>query len=258
MPSTTVLAPASPAEAAAAIAAEPDITVIGGGTIVIPRHMLGEVAPERALWLGRAGLDGVREDGDTIVVGSAATLARCRDLPAPVGPCAANIGDVEVQAQATIGGNICAGPPCGDLRGPLLALEATVRVAGAGGERTVGPGEFFEDTGASLVLDVSFERPEAGAFVPLRRHHTESLTAIGISAVRSAGGQVRLAATGVAPDARRLASAEAALDDGGSAADAAEAALDDCDLYDDVLASAAYRRRVLPTLIRRALEQLGG
>ncbi len=258
MPTTTVLAPASPEEAAAALAAEPDITVIGGGTIVVPRHMLGGVAIERALWLGRAGLDRVREDGDTVVVGATATMAGCRDLPAPLGPCAANVGDVEVQAQATIGGNICAGPPCGDLQGPLLALEASVRVANAAGESTVSAAEFFSDTGGSIVLDVSFRRPAAGAFVPLCRHHTESLTAIGVSAVRSADGEIRLAATGVAPEARRLSSAESALASGADPADAAEAASADVEPYDDALASAAYRSRVLPVLIRRALDELGG
>jgi carbon-monoxide dehydrogenase medium subunit len=69
---------------------------------------------------------------------------------------------------------------------------------------------------------------------------------------------VLVAACGVGPRAVRLQSVERALADPASVADAASAALDDLDPQDDALASAWYRRSVLPTLVRRALEQLQG
>jgi carbon-monoxide dehydrogenase medium subunit len=69
---------------------------------------------------------------------------------------------------------------------------------------------------------------------------------------------VRVAAGGVGPRATRLASVERALADGASTAEAAAEALGDIDPQDDALASAWYRRSVLPTLVTRALTQLQG
>jgi CO/xanthine dehydrogenase FAD-binding subunit len=256
---STVLAPSSSEEIGAAIAAEPGIVVVSGGTLVVPQHAVGGAASDRVMWLGRAGLDRVTEADGRITVGAMASLATCRELPSPIGPCASNIGDGEVQAQATLGGNISAPAPYGDLRGPLLALEADIHRVGPDGEETVDAAAGFAGpSGGSIVLEVSFEAPVAGSFVALQRHHTQALTAIGVSVVRTAGGELRLAATGMAPDARRLPSAEAVLAAGGGPDEAARAVVADIDPYDDALASAAYRSRVFPALVGRALSQLGG
>ena len=254
-----VLMPSSEAEVVAAVTEQPLATVLAGGTLLVPQHTLGEIAPARAVWLGRAEMDGISQSNGRITVGAAAPLAACATLASPVGPCAANIGDNEVKAQATIGGNVCSPAPYGDLRGPLLALGAVLRWADPGGIHTGGIDDFAAVGGSRpgvVLLDIAFAAPAAGSFVALRRHHTQSLTAMTVSAVR-ADGAVTLAATGAAPDACRLHAAESVLADGGSVADAAAAAADDADPYDDALASAAYRRRVLPVYVGRALEQLG-
>jgi CO/xanthine dehydrogenase FAD-binding subunit len=74
-----------------------------------------------------------------------------------------------------------------------------------------------------------------------------------VTGVRAASGDVRLAATGLAGHGRRLPSAEAAA---GDPETASAAALDDVELGDDALASAWYRSRALPVLVRRVLSQL--
>ena len=252
--------PSSEAEAVAAVTEQPYATVLAGGTLLVPQHTLGQVAVDRAVWLGRADMDGISRSNGRMTVGAAAPLAACARLGAPVGPCAANIGDNEVNAQATIGGNVCAPAPYGDLRGPLLALGAMLRWADPAGAHTGGVDDFAaagQGRAGVLLLDIAFAVPAAGSFVALRRHHTQSLTAMTVSAARSEDGSVTIAATGAAPDACRLPSAEAVLAGGGSMAEAAEAAVADADPYDDALASAAYRRRVLPVYVSRALEQLG-
>ncbi len=255
-----VIIPNSRDEAVAAVAGNAGVTVVAGGTLVVPQHGLGEHPVATAVWLGRAGMDAISTDSGRITVGAAATLAACVELPSPVGACAANISDGEVRAQATIGGNVCSPLPYGDLRGPLMAVDATVRWADADGVHSASVCDPIGLVGSAqglLVLDISFDAPAAGAFVAMRRAHTQSLTAMAVSAARGADGVVRLAATGAAPDAFRLAAAEAVLAAGGSADDAAQAALEDADPYDDALASASYRRRVLPTYVRRALDGLG-
>jgi CO/xanthine dehydrogenase FAD-binding subunit len=254
---TDVLLPTSPGEAVSAFGDGSGVTVVGGGTIVMPEISAGRLRPTKTLLLARAGLAEVSQDGGTVTLGATAPLQALVELPAPVGPCAANIGDIEIRAQATLGGNLCAGEgrdaPRGDLQGALVAVGAKVRSAGAGGETTGPLEDFLAHRRDRLVLDVSYDEPAAGAFAALDRPHTHEYTALAVSAARLQDGSVRLAATGAGSSAVRLTSAEA---EAGDLQAAGEAALRDVTPHDDALASAWYRSRVLPVLVRRALAQL--
>jgi len=254
---TDVLIPSSPDEAVSAYGDGAGVTVVAGGTIVIPEIGAGRLNPSKTLLLARAGLAGVSRGGAKVTIGATAPLEALVDLPAPVGPCAANVGDIEIRTRATLGGNLCAGEglgaPRGDLQGALLAVGAQVRSAGAGGETTEPLEDFLAHRRDRLVLDVSYDEPAAGAFVALDRPHTHEYTVLAVSAARLADGTVRLAATGAGSWAVRLPSAEAAAADPQAAGDAA---LQDVTPHDDALASAWYRSQVLPVLVRRALTQL--
>jgi CO/xanthine dehydrogenase FAD-binding subunit len=254
---TDVLIPASPEEAVSAYGDGAGITLIGGGTIVMPDITAGRLKPSTTILLARAGLSAVTREGGRVTIGATASLEALVGLPAPVGPCAANVGDGEIRGQATVGGNLCAGEgrgaPRGDLQGALIAVGAVVRSAGAGGEITEPVEGFLASRRDRLVLDVSYEEPAAGAFVALDRPHTHEYTTLAVSAARLADGSVRLAATGAGPSGVRLTSAEAAASD---PEEAGRAALQDVSPHDDVLASAWYREQALPVLVRRALAQL--
>ncbi len=255
--SIDVLIPESVDAAAEAYGDGRDVTVVGGGTIVVQLMTQGWLRPTRALMLSKAGLSYVRKSGSAVTVGAMTPVTDVADLFAPLGPCAANVGDNEIRAQATVGGNLCAPTPpehpSGDLQGPLLALDASVRSTGAGGESTETVEEFLTHRDARLVLDLSFEEPVAGAFAALDRPHAHHPTALAVSAVKAGDGSIRLAATGAGPTAIRLSSAEAAADDPEAAG---QAALADADLQDDALASAWYRERMLPLLVQRVLNEI--
>lgn len=254
---TDVVLPASPDEAVSAFGDGSGVTVVGGGTIVMPDITAGRLRPGKAMLLARAGLAGVERDGSKVTIGAMTTIQSLVDLPAPVGPCAANVADLEVRNQATVGGNLCAGEggdaPRGDLQGALLAVGAQVRSAGVGGVTTEPLEDFLGHRGDRLILDVSYEEPAAGAFVPLDRPHTHEYTTIAVSAAKLADGSIRLAATGAGWWGVRLPSAEAAASDPDKAG---AAALNDVKLHDDALASAWYREQALPVLVKRALAQL--
>lgn len=249
-----VLLPSSADEAVSLYGDGAGVTVVGGGTIVVPELTYGRLKPTTALLLGRAGLAGISRSGSTVTVGATTPVADLAGEPAPLGPCAANVADLEIRAQGTVGGNLCAGEgpdaPRGDLQGAFLALGATVRSAGAGGIASEPLEEFLPKRATRLVLDVSFEEPASGAFVALGRPHTHDYTALAVSAVRAKDGTIRLAATGAGWFGTRLPSAEVAAADPDAAG---KAALDDVTLHDDALASAWYRERTLPVLVRRAL-----
>ena len=132
--------------------------------------------------LGNAGLAGIEKDGSRVTIGATTPVQELVELPAPLGPCAANVADLEIRSQGTVGGNLCAGEgseaPRGDLQGAFLALGATVRSA-ANGEVAEEPLEdFLPKRGERLLLSVSFDEPAAGAFAGLDRPHTHDYTAL--------------------------------------------------------------------------------
>jgi carbon-monoxide dehydrogenase medium subunit len=248
---TEVLTPGSEDEAIAAFGDGAEVVVVGGGTIVVPDLTYRRIQPTRALMLGQAGLAGIERDGARVTIGAMTPVEELVGMPAPLGPCASNVADLEIRSQGTVGGNICAGEsreaPRGDLQGAFLALGATVRSA-AGGDVTEEPLEdFLPKRGERLLLSLSFEDPAAGAFAGLDRPHTHDYTALAVSGARGMDGVIRLAATGAGSHGKRLPSAE-----GGDA----DAALNDVAPHDDALASAWYRTKVLPVLVRRVLSAM--
>jgi carbon-monoxide dehydrogenase medium subunit len=253
-----VLVPSSPQEAVAAFG-DGRVTVVAGGTIVMPELNVGRLRPERTLLLSRAGLDELRRENGTLRIGATVPVARLADeAPEPLATFARNVGDYEVRAQATIGGNLCASPgdesPRGDLQAPLLALGARVRSAGAGGERTETVDDFLAGEHDRLVLELKVDEPRRAGAASLRRPHAHSYSILAVAWAETADG-VRVAVAGAGPRAVRCPSVERALADGADAATAAERALDDVDPQDDALASGWYRRKMLPGLVVKALDQ---
>ena len=163
------------------------------------------------------------------------------------------VGDREVRAGATIGGNLCAteglGAQRGDLGAPLIALGARVRSAGRGGDRTEPVEDFLAgDRAGRLVLEIEYDRPTgAWSAQTLRRRHAHSY-AIANVAVCSSGDGIRVGVSGVGGPAVRCRAVEESR--------AAEDVLKDVDTVDDAVATADYRRRMLTLLVRRALDEL--
>jgi aerobic carbon-monoxide dehydrogenase medium subunit len=243
----SVLIPSSAAEAVEAFGDGKDVTVVAGGTIVMPELASGRLRPKSALYLGRAGLSGISRAKGTVTIGAATPVSELEGGDAPLAQAAAHVGDLEVRAQATVGGNLCAtstdDTPRGDLQAALLALGASVRSAGKGGETTEPLEDFLAAGAGRLVLDVSYDdAPRQAGYAALWRPHTHHYTILAVAAARR-DGALRLAATGVAPRAVLL-----DPDD----------PLAGLELRDGALASAWYRTQLLPRLVERALADLEG
>jgi CO/xanthine dehydrogenase FAD-binding subunit len=255
-----VMFPTSADEAVALFGDGSGVTVIGGGTIVVPEITYGRLKPTKPLVLSRAGLDTLETDGSTVTLGAALPIARLTELADDVtalAVCALNIADYEIRRQATVGGNLCAGAgadaPRGDLQGPLLALEAAARSVGADGEVTEPLEGFLARRPGRLLLDVRFEKPAASAFAAIDYPHTHAYTVLAVTGVRRVDGGIRLAATGLAGTGKRLPAAEGVA---GDPEQAGTAALEDAAFADDAVASSWYRERTLPVLVRRVLSEL--
>ncbi len=257
---TEVIVPKSREEAVAAFGDGSGVTVVAGGTIVMPDITYGRVKPARALVLCRSGMAEISRDTGHVRIGAMATVAALEQAPEPLAASARQVADPEIRAQATLGGNLCAPPglesPRGDLQAALIALGAEVRSIGAGAERTEPIEDFLEGgPDRRLVLEVEFSEPQAAAQASVRRPHAHAYTIMSVCVARL-DGETRVGVSGAGPRAVRCRAVERSLSEGASAEEAAQRALDDVTPQDDALASAWYRRKTLPVVVRRALTDL--
>ncbi|MCT2582679.1 FAD binding domain-containing protein [Actinophytocola gossypii] len=147
------VAPTTVDDAVRALAeAGEDAKVIAGGQSLLPVLRMRLAAPSMLVDLGKvAELRGVREDGDTLVVGAMTTHYDVQRDPlvrehARLLALATNVvADPQVRHRGTFGGSLAHADPAGDLLAPALALDAELVVAGMDGRRTIPAAEFFAD-----------------------------------------------------------------------------------------------------------------
>lgn len=240
--------------------------VLAGGTSLMP--LLNDYASARTelVSLRRTGLGDVRVAGSTVRLGAATTLSQVEHDPRldVLNPVVRSIASVPVRSLATVGGNLFAHQPHGDLAVALVALNARATLVDRNGSRELPVEEFLAagDPGA-LVTEITFELPDEGRFRYLkaarRRFNSASLVTVAAVVAETAGTVtgVRVALGGVAPRVVRAEAVEAALLGGplneSTVAAAAEAGVAEIEPADDAYGSAWYRTRVFPVHLRRAL-----
>lgn len=211
-------------------------------------------------------------------IGAAVALAEIyehpvvrRDFPALV-DAASIIGGIAIQSRATLGGNLCNASPAADSSPALMALGATLRIAGPAGERTlpvadffVGPGQNALQPGEILVsVRIPPLPPRSAAFYHRFIPRNEMDIAVASSGVYLAlddAGRIadaRVALGAVAPTPILVPAARDALlgrEPGAEAfAAAGEAARAAARPIDDMRGSVAQRRHLAGVLTVRALE----
>ena len=247
------LVPSSADEATQLFGDGDGVTVFAGGTILMPQIAAGRLTLGRTLLLHRSGLDGVSTGGGVTRIGAMTPVSVLAEGDGLLARFAGEIADLEVRAAATVGGNVCAsgghGAQRGDLGAPLIALGARVRSTGKGGERTEPVEDFLAgDRSGRLVLEIEYDEPSgAWSAQTMRRRHTHSYSVANV-AICSTGDGIRVGLSGVGPTAVRARTVEQSRD--------AEDVLKDVDPIDDAVASAEYRRKMLPVLVRRALDEV--
>ena len=250
----------------------PRAVAVAGGTAL----MAEGIPPEAELLVDVSALPlrDVREEDGGLTLGGLVTLEALRTAPQVIAFAdgvlaeAARLTATSVlRHRGTLAGALLTGLARGDLPAALLALEAEVAVCSQEGEEMRPLEAFYAAWDGrplrSLIAHVRVPALPAGARARLvrvartpRDQAILTVTAVGVVAEGRLEG-VRVAAAGVGQRPVRLRQVEAALR--GEAAEpdavqqAAAAALEGLPLPDDTLASAAYRRAVLPVLVRRAV-----
>jgi carbon-monoxide dehydrogenase medium subunit len=249
--------------------------VLAGGHSLIPLMRLRLAYPTALIDIGRVDeLQGVREDGDALVVGAATTYDAVVRDPLVARHCGvlaevvARIGDPQVRHRGTFGGGLAHGDAAGDLPAVVLALDAELVVAGPGGRRTVPASEFFVDyletaLGPDDVL-VEVRVPKLGdgwghSYQKFNRV-AQAWAIVGSCAlVRRDNGTIaeaRVGLTHMASVPVRATATEQALAGASpdAVADACARAADGTDPPEDLNARADYRRHLATVLTRRAVE----
>jgi carbon-monoxide dehydrogenase medium subunit len=256
----------------------PEAKLLAGGHSLLPMMKMRFALPSHLVDLNRIeALRGVREEGDTIVIGAMTVENDLIASPVlqrrvPLLPEAARqIADPQVRNRGTIGGDIAHGDPANDHPALSLALGASFTLAGPSGTRTVAADAFFLGPFETALAEgeilteirVPAFAPKTGhAYEKLKRKTGDWATAAAAVVLRLDGGVVgalRIALTNLGPTALRAGAAEAALlgkplDDAGIEA-AAAAAMAICDPAEDLRGDRAYKTAMAGEMVRRALRR---
>lgn len=256
-------------QAARALSSGRGTRFLAGGTLVMRALNEGDQEITSIVRTTDPAFRQIRGQGERVVIGAGVTMSQIlasRELDF-LHPVARAIGGPAVRNMATIGGNLFAPPPYGDLTAALLAAEATVAVAGGFGARDMGLEELIRERDRQprpLIASLTVTRPRQAAdfrFAKVSRVRPKGVAVLSIAAhLPAAAGRlarVRIAYNGMAPTPIRALAVERALegrslDEAGIAA-ALAAAAEGTAPTDDALATAWYRREVLPVHLKRLL-----
>jgi carbon-monoxide dehydrogenase medium subunit len=250
--------------------------LLAGGQSLIPLMKLRYANPSHLVDLNFiSGVSYIKEENGALRFGAltrhaeieaSATAAR---IPI-IHDCAAGIADVQVRNRGTIGGSLAEADPSGDWATVLMTLETEVRCQKRQGDRRLPLAEFIKDAYTTalahdeLVSEVVVKTPprgSGGAYLAFKRSAPVYPTASAAVQLTMDDGICKDAAIAlgcVGLTAIKAAQAEAALH--GQAvtektmAAAVEAAREAADPQADMRGSADYKRTLVGSLVKRAID----
>lgn len=279
------VAPASLEQAVECLQQLGEVTILAGGTDLMPQSQAGRLKIKRTLMNIRRipELKGIALDGDAIRIGALATITEIMEndlvrmhLPVLAEACD-HFASNQIRNAGTLGGNICNASPAGDTLVPLIVLDAEVELAskpdGQVYKRTMPLAEYFVGPGktrrapAELLTGVRIPLPKAGHFARFFKFGTRpaldiSAISIGIAGILENGvmSNVRVAFGAVAPTPVRALHTEEALEgrrlDDATIESAAGVARDEVTPIDDIRATAWYRKELIHNMTKRILDHV--
>jgi len=253
-----------------------DAKIIAGGQSLVPMLNFRLLRPSVLVDINRIpDLAYVREDGNVIRVGALTRHHQLETSPLiaahfPVlSEAMAHVAHLAIRNRGTIGGSLSHADPAAELPMMALLLDAELRIVSSAATRTVAARDFFRD---ALSVDLAEDEIVTEIVLPklppntgwgfeevARRSGDFALAAVAVTLALSDGriAQARIAMTGVAPTARRVAEAERLLIgqrlDDGVGSDVIEAVRAAAEPPTDLHASSDYRRHLVGVLAARAL-----
>lgn len=272
--------PASLAEAIGLL--DPDdasVRPIAGGTALMLMMKAGVFRPSRLVSLAKAGGDlrriAIAPEGDLMVgaMTPLAALERSTEVAAHapvIVHTMRRLSNIRVRNVATVGGALAHGDPHMDLPPVLIALDASVTIAGPHGQRPLPVEDLFagyyETVLAKNELIAAVRIPpqarKRAAYLKVTTGSADDWPALGVAVVLDADGPVvksaRVVVSAATEKAVRIGAAEDIL--GGATVDdkllarTGEAAAAATETIADVRGSAAYKRELVRVYVGRAVK----
>lgn len=253
-----------------------DAKLLAGGHSLLPLMKLRLAAPALLVDLRKVpGLRGIERRDGGWRIGAMTPHAELQRTPGLgiVAAAAATIADQQVRNRGTIGGSLAHGDPASDLPAVMLITEASVKLRGPRGERTLAAGELFRDyletsiAPDEVLTEVELPALEGWGFGYQKfNRRSEDWAMVAVSAVVKANEgrceDVRVGLTNMGSVPLRARAVEEALRaaplTAESIARAAENAAEGTDPPADLNASGEYKQHLARVLCRRALEAAAG
>ncbi len=267
--------PSSVEEAVSALAAgDEDVKIMAGGQSLLPIMRLRLGNPSTIIDLGGIPeLRGVREDGDTIVIGAMTTHSDVLKDPLIaehaklIAQATQTVADPAVRHRGTFGGALAHADPAGDLPAVALALQAEFVLLGPNGSRTVPASEFFVDyletamTDDEVLIEIRVPKHTGwGSSYEKFNRVAQAWAIVGVAAlIRRENGPIaeaRIGLTNMGPTPIRATAVEQALAGAGdddAVASAAAHAGQGASPSNDLNAQADYRTHLATVLTKRAV-----
>jgi len=250
-----------------------------GGTALMLMMKAGMFRPTRLVSLAKIEKKyfGIAADKDGLRIGAMTTLsaleqsADVKKLAPMITRTMRTLSNVRVRNVATVGGALAHADPHMDLPPVLIALGATMSIAGPQGERELAVEDLFTGYFETVLkkneliaeLRVPAEDGKRAAYLKVTTGSADDWPALGVAvAIENDGASVksvRIVASAATSKAMRLSSAEKVLTgqriDDKLLARAGDSAAEEADIIADVRGSTPYKRELIRVYVRRAVQQ---
>jgi carbon-monoxide dehydrogenase medium subunit len=270
--------PGSVQEALGLLGKLDDAKILAGGHSLVPMMKLRLAQPKHLIDLRKVpGLSGIKEEGNTIVIGAMTThweveSSKLLQAKCPVlADTAKIIGDPAVRNKGTIGGSLAHADPAADMPATVIALGAELVCQGAKNKRTVKVDDWFQGLMATALgedellveIRVPALTPGTGSAYMKFAHPASRFAIVGAAAVITVDKQgtctkAGVGITGAGTKAVRAKGVEAGLVgkrlDAATVEAAAQKAAEGVDVQADLQGSVDYKAHLCRVFARRAIE----
>jgi aerobic carbon-monoxide dehydrogenase medium subunit len=256
-----------------------DAKLLAGGQSLVPMMKLRVARPKYLIDIHRiADLNYIREDAGSVHLGATTRHVQIEDsqligekLPI-LREAASAIGDAQVRNRGTIGGGLVEADPSGDYGAVVLALNAEMKCVSPRGERVIPAADFFTFAYTTalqmdeILTEVILPIPNsASAGVYLKLERVAGDFAIASAAVQlsldpnDACNQIGIGVTGAGTVPQKTLSVEILLRGKKITPELIEEAgrliQDGAEPIEDLRGSAAYKKKALSAILRRAIAE---
>jgi CO/xanthine dehydrogenase FAD-binding subunit len=273
-PPFAYIKPSSLADVIGAFTSEPEARALAGGQSLLPLLAMRLTAPPVLVDLsGVSELSFIERTPDVIRIGAMTTQADCLGSPIVreqlplLHEALSFVAHPAIRNRGTIGGSLAHGDSAAELPVVMVALAATIQVAGPHGERSIPASEFFLGSMTTALeqgevlthVDIPVRRGH-WAFTEVSRRHGDFalvMAAVGLDIASGGCSWARVVLGAVSDRPLRSLEAESALAgravDDDAARAAGHAASKGLTPSSDIHATGHYRKQVAGVLVRRAI-----